>query len=370
MNEPTAKLALADGTVFTGRAFGAAGERAGEVVFNTAMTGYQEILTDPSYRGQIVVMTTAHVGNYGINRDDVESRRAWVEGFVARSFTQAPSNPRATGDLDGYLKQAGIVAIDGIDTRALTLRLRRQGSMNGVISTTDADDASLTAKARAIPSMEGADLVRDVTIREPKPASEIVPNVDGSGVPVALIDCGVKYNIVRLLASHRLNPTLYPATAKADEILGRGPARPRGVVVSNGPGDPAALPYLVETLRALADRDVPLFGICLGHQVLSLALGARTFKLKFGHHGANHPVKNTATGRVEITSQNHGFAVAPESAERAGLKVTHVNLNDQTIEGFRHRSRPVFAVQYHPEASPGPHDSRYLFDEFVTLIAR
>jgi carbamoyl-phosphate synthase small subunit len=367
MSEAVARLALADGTVLTGRSFGGRGERSGEVVFNTAMVGYQEILTDPSYRGQIVVMTTAHVGNYGINPQDVESRRPWVEGFVARRFTERPSNPRATGSLDRYLKDAGIVAIDEIDTRALTRALRTQGAMNGVLSTEDADEASLVRKARAVPSMEGRDLVKEVMLPEPRRGCDLIPGLKADGVPVALLDCGAKYNIVRLLAAHGLSPTVFPAVTPAEQILA---FKPRGLMLSNGPGDPAALPYVTRTVRALLDRDLPTFGICLGHQILGLALGARTYKLKFGHHGANHPVQNLATGRVEITSQNHGFAVEPESAEAAGLKITHLNLNDKTVEGFRHRSRPVFAVQYHPEAAPGPHDSRYLFDEFVTLVAR
>ncbi|HEY3227177.1 MAG TPA: glutamine-hydrolyzing carbamoyl-phosphate synthase small subunit [Planctomycetota bacterium] len=366
-----AKLALEDGTVFEGRAFGAPGERRGEVVFNTALSGYQEILTDPSYKGQIVTMTCPHIGNYGVNEEDVESARPWVEGFVAREFSTVPSNYRSTQTLQAYLEKHGIVAIDDIDTRALTRRLRINGAMNGVISSTDLDDASLVDKAKKVPSMAGLDLVKEVTCREPKPWREFV-TADAGGAPeakhrVALFDCGVKWNIIRLLARAGCDVTVYPASTPAETVLKQ---KPDGVFLSNGPGDPAVVTYLIDTMKRILKREVPTFGICLGHQILGLAMGAKTFKLKFGHHGANHPVKRLEDGKVEITSQNHGFAVDEKSLKGLGIDVTHVNLNDGTIEGFRHRSLPAFCVQYHPEAAPGPHDSRYLFQTFLELMER
>ena len=366
-----AKLALEDGTVFEGRSFGASGERAGEVVFNTALSGYQEILTDPSYKGQIVTMTCPHIGNYGVNEEDVESARPWVEGFVGREFSTTSSNHRATSTLDAYLKKHGIVAIDDIDTRALTRRLRISGAMNGVISTTDLDDASLVEKAKRAPSMAGLDLVKEVTCREPKPWREFV-TADAGGAPkgkykVALFDCGAKWNIVRLLARAGCDVTVYPASTPAETVLQQ---KPDGIFLSNGPGDPAVVTYLIDTMKKILKKEVPTFGICLGLQILGLALGAKTYKLKFGHHGANHPVKRLETGRVEITSQNHGFAVDEKSLDGLGIEVTHVNLNDGTIEGFRHKSIPAFCVQYHPEAAPGPHDSRYLFESFTALMER
>jgi len=363
-----AKLALEDGTVFSGESFGAEGEKTGEVVFQTSMSGYQEILTDPSYRGQIVTMTYPHIGNTGVNEEDFESRKPWVEGFVAREFCSSPSNHRATAGLGGFLHGSGIVAIHGLDTRAITRKLRLQGAMNGVISTLDLDDASHVAKAKAVPSMAGLDLVRHVTGDRPSHWKEFVTH-DGAdpGVPlrhrVALVDCGVKFNIVRSLLRSGCDVTVFPANASAEELVSFD-----GVCLSNGPGDPGAVTYTVETVRGLLRQGKPIFGICLGHQILGLALGARTYKLKFGHHGANHPVKELATGRVEITSQNHGFAVEESSLGAAGGEVTHVNLNDGTVEGFRHRSLPVASVQYHPEAAPGPHDSAPLFDRFVSLM--
>ncbi|MBI2931222.1 MAG: glutamine-hydrolyzing carbamoyl-phosphate synthase small subunit [Planctomycetes bacterium] len=369
MTTRTAKLALEDGTIFAGRAFGADGERAGEVVFNTAMSGYQEILTDPSYKGQIVAMTYPHIGNYGVNEEDLESAQPWVEGFVAREFSRIHSNFRASATLEEYFKKNGVVGIDDIDTRALTRKLRITGAMNGVLSTTDLDDASLARKAKAVPSLVGLDLVKGVTGDRPRPWREFV-KADTNGVPspkyrVALIDCGVKWNIVRMLAQGACDVTVYPAHVGAGELLAK---KVDGVVLSNGPGDPGAVTYTIETVRELIRKSVPLFGICLGHQILGLALGARVYKLKFGHHGANHPVKEVSTGRVEITSQNHGFSVDERTCAQAGIEVTHVNLNDGTVEGFRHRQEPIFSVQYHPEASPGPHDSRYLFAEFIKMM--
>ena len=363
-----AKLALEDGTVFTGRSFGASGERVGEVVFNTALSGYQEILTDPSYKGQIVTMTCPHIGNYGVNEEDVESAKPWVEGFVSREFSSTPSNHRSTQTLDAYLKKHGIVAIDDIDTRALTRRLRIAGAMNGVLSTVDLDDASLVAKAKNAPSMAGLDLVKEVTSREAKPWREFVgagPGGKKGRHKVALFDCGAKWNIVRLLAESGCDVTVYPASTPAEVVLKE---KPDGVFLSNGPGDPAVVTYLIDTMKKILKKDIPTFGICLGHQILGLALGAKTYKLKFGHHGANHPVKRTETGQVEITSQNHGFAVDEKSLPGTGIEITHVNLNDGTIEGFKHKSMPAFCVQYHPEAAPGPHDSRYLFEHFTKLM--
>jgi carbamoyl-phosphate synthase small subunit len=363
-----AKLALEDGTVFTGLAFGAEGERSGEVVFNTAMSGYQEILTDPSYKGQIVTMTYPHIGNYGVNDADFESAQPWVEGFVAREFSPVFSNPRATGRLEEFFRRHGIVGIHDIDTRALTRKLRLDGSLNGVLSTQDLDDARLAAKAKAIPKMSGLDLVRYVTSDRPRPWREFVTHDAHAKTPdlrfrVALINCGTKYNIVRSLVAHGCDVTVFPAATPARDLEGFD-----GVCLSNGPGDPSAVTYTIETARELLRKEKPIFGICLGHQILGLALGAQVYKLKFGHHGANHPIRHQPTGRIEITSQNHGFAVEEKSLKAAGGEVTHVNLNDGSVEGLRHRSLPAFSVQYHPEAAPGPHDAGYLFREFVRLM--
>jgi carbamoyl-phosphate synthase small subunit len=369
MTNRTAKLALEDGTVFTGRAYGADGEKSGEVVFNTALSGYQEVLTDPSYRGQIVTMTYPHIGTYGVNDEDVEGAHPWVEGFVAREFSRVSSNFRASMRLDEYFAAHRIVAIDDIDTRALTRRLRIEGSMNGVLSTVDLDDKRLVAKAKALPKMAGLDLVKFVTGKEPRHWREFL-QAKGTDAPppryrVALVDCGVKWNIVRLLAQSACDVTVYPATAPAEALLRE---KFDGVCLSNGPGDPAAVTYAIECVKGLLRKETPVFGICLGHQILGLALGGKTVKLKFGHHGANHPVKRLSDGRVEITSQNHGFAVEEASLEAAGAEATHRNLNDGTCEGLRHRSLPCFSVQYHPEASPGPHDSRYLFERFTRAM--
>ena len=367
---PLAKLALEDGTVFTGRNFGSTGTAQGEVVFNTSMTGYQEILTDPSYKGQIVTMTYPLIGNYGINRTDVESRAPHVAGFVIKELSPVYSNWRADMSLDEYLKLSNVIGIEGIDTRALTRRLRIRGAMRGVLSTEILDDAKLVERAAAVPDMSGADWVRAV-----KPAQGYAWDEDqgawslgevarGDGLHVVALDCGAKQNILRHLIERGVRVTVLPPDAPASEILKH---KPDGLFISNGPGDPAAVDYAIRSLRDAMGK-VPTFGICLGHQLLGLAMGATTFKLKFGHRGGNQPVKNLDTGRVEITSQNHGFAVERESLERQGGIVTHINLNDDTVEGFRHKTLPVFSVQYHPEASPGPHDATYLFDAFVEMM--
>jgi carbamoyl-phosphate synthase small subunit len=365
-----AKLALEDGTVYTGRAFGAAGETFGEVVFNTSMTGYQEVLTDPSYRGQIVTMTYPLIGNYGVNAEDTESRRPQVEGFIVRELSRTPSNFRSGGTLDAYLAEHRVIGLEGIDTRALVRRLRVRGTMTGVLSTTDLDDASLLQKARTSPNIVGRDLVREVVPERPfewregfiSPLATYLPTRPCERHVVAL-DFGMKWNILRCLTQVGCRVTVLPGTATAEQVLERAPD---GVFLSNGPGDPAPLTYAIDTIRGLAGK-VPIFGICLGHQLLGLALGGETFKLKFGHRGANQPVLNKRTERVEITTQNHGFAVRLDNLPR-DLEPTHVNLNDATLEGMRHTRWPIFSVQYHPEASAGPHDSIYLFEEFRQMM--
>ncbi|GAB4137442.1 glutamine-hydrolyzing carbamoyl-phosphate synthase small subunit [Thermopirellula anaerolimosa] len=369
-----AKLALEDGTVYTGWSFGAEGEVDGEVCFNTSMTGYQEILTDPSYRGQIVTMTYPEIGNYGVNEEDFESWRPHLAGFAVRNLSGSVSNFRASGDLDAFLKRFGILGIWGIDTRALVRRIRIHGAMRGVLSTEDLDDASLTAKAKASPGLVGRDLVREVLPEKAfawdRPLSpwiklqeSVREQVPPDAPHVVALDFGMKYNIARHLFDIGCRVTVLPGTASAEDVLA---LRPDGLFLSNGPGDPEPVRYAQETIRKLHDR-LPVFGICLGHQLLALALGAKTFKLKFGHRGANQPVMSHDTGRVEITCQNHGFAVDPDSLPD-DLEVTHVNLNDNTVEGLRHRTLPVFSVQYHPEASAGPHDSHYLFQQFRETI--
>ncbi|MGH7321804.1 MAG: glutamine-hydrolyzing carbamoyl-phosphate synthase small subunit [Candidatus Rokuibacteriota bacterium] len=374
MSEPArALLALADGRAFEGQALGARGEAVGEVVFNTAMSGYQEILTDPSYKGQIVCMTAPLIGNTGVNEEDVESHRPWVEGFVVREASPIASSWRRTATLDEYLAAHRVVGIQGIDTRALTRHLRDHGAQEGIVSTEDLAPRSLVARAKASPGLLGRDLVKEVTCQAGYAWTESVWRLGrGYGETperryhVVVYDSGVKRNILRQLVSLGCRVTVVPAFTSAGDVLA---VKPDGLVLSNGPGDPEGVPYLAEAVRELVGR-VPVFGICLGHQILALALGARTYKLPFGHHGANHPVKALDSGRVEITAQNHGFAVDADSCPARGLEVTHVNLNDGTCEGLRHRSLPVFSVQYHPEASPGPHDAHYLFRSFVNLMER
>ena len=364
MTRPTetpAILALEDGIWFEGIGFGRLGETSGEVVFNTALCGYQEVLTDPSYRGQIVVMTYPHIGNYGVNREDVESSRPQVAGFVVREASTLASSWRASGELHRYLDEAGIVGIREIDTRALTRHIRTHGAKRGVISTVERDAQALVARARASRDMNGLDLAREVTCEAVHPWEGETP---AGSLHVVAYDFGMKHNIARMLTGVGCRVTIVPASTSADKALA---LEPDGIFFSNGPGDPEPCTYAIEAAAALLDKR-PIFGICLGHQILGLACGGKTFKLKFGHRGANHPVKNLLTGQVEITSQNHGFAVDPSLFDRPEYELTHINLNDGTVEGFRHRDLPVFSVQYHPEASPGPHDSHYLFREFVRAM--
>jgi len=370
-----AKLALEDGTVFSGEAFGFESEVTGEVVFNTSMTGYQEILTDPSYAGQIVTMTYPMIGNYGINAEDLESIKPQVAGFVVKEYFDFYSNFRATSSLGNWFAQHRIMGIQGIDTRMLTKIIRTTGAMRGVISTVDPEDDSLVAKARKSPSMNGLDLATGVTTAAPYAwdavdrtpfalATATKTKTNGKRWNVVVCDYGVKHNILRRLTAYGCKLTVVPSTHSAEQILA---LNPDGVFLSNGPGDPAAVRYAIQNIKKLIGKK-PIFGICLGHQLLALALGGKTFKLKFGHRGANHPVKNLLTSEIEITSQNHGFAVDPKSLDPSTIEITHVNLNDGTNEGFRHRELPVFCVQYHPEASPGPHDSDYLFAQFIEMM--
>ena len=362
-------LVLEDGVVFRGASFGARGETFGEVVFNTALSGYQEVLTDPSYHGQIVTMTYPHVGNYGVNATDVESSRVRVAGFVVREAVEAYSNHRATGTLHDYLSGAGIVGIEGIDTRRLTRHIRSLGAMRGGISTEDLDPDSLRARVLQSPDMNGLNLVDPVTTPEPYRAADIVgPSGVEPRFRVAAYDYGIKFNILRLLGEHACDVTVFPANTPASEIAG---GSFDGVFLSNGPGDPGAVSVAIGNIKQLLGT-TPVFGICLGHQLLAIALGARTYKLKFGHRGINQPVKRLDDGRVEVTSHNHGFAVDPASladAQTFGpVEMSHINLNDDTCEGLRCLDVPAFSVQYHPEASPGPHDARYLFDRFAELM--
>ncbi len=367
-------LALEDGTWFQGVAAGAPGHTEGEVVFNTSMTGYQEVLTDPSYSGQIVTMTAPQIGNYGVTDTDRESAKPQVAGFVMRDASPVSSNWRAESTLRDYLVRHNIVAIGDIDTRALTRRLRSAGVMRGIIATGSVDPAALVEKARQVARMEGSDLVKDVTCKEVydfktsladavTEASYGVPPMRRAKRPlrVAAYDFGIKLNILRRLAAHGCEVRVFPASTPASEVLAW---KPDGIFLSNGPGDPAAVTYAIDNIREIGKTDIPTFGICLGHQLMGLALGARTYKLKFGHRGGNHPVKQLDSGAIEITSQNHGFAVDPDSLP-SSVRVTHLNLYDGTVEGLRHTGKPMFSVQYHPEASPGPHDADYLFDEFL-----
>ena len=369
-----AKLALVNGKVFTGQAFGADGEVHGEVVFNTSMTGYQEILTDPSYTGQIVTMTYPLIGNYGVNTEDVESRGLFLKGFIVKELCEFPSNYRSTESLDSYLKRNNIIGLQGIDTRALVRQIRTQGAMKGILSTVDLDDASLLIKLQKTPEIVGRDLVQEVI---PKGNSEWNISLSALGRPadfvsaadrtdgphVVAIDYGMKWNITRYLRDVGCRVTVVPGTATAAEILA---LNPDGVFLSNGPGDPEPLTYAIETIRGLLGKK-PIFGICLGLQLLGLAFGGKTYKLRFGHRGANQPVLDRRTGKVEITSQNHGFAVDSATLP-ADIEVTHINLNDQTVEGIRHTKFAAFGVQYHPEAAAGPHDSHYLFSEFLQMM--
>jgi carbamoyl-phosphate synthase small subunit len=379
-----AKLVLEDGSVYPGNSLGAEGEVFGEVVFNTSMTGYQEILTDPSYKGQIVAMTYPLIGNYGTNAEDIESIRPHVEGFAVRESSRRSSNLRARSSLQAYLAQHGIVGIEGVDTRALVRHIRTRGAMKGVLSTVDLDDASLVGKAVASPGLVGRDLVKEVVPTSSARwtegfTSRFAPSSfmydDWRGGPaetrphVVALDFGMKWNIARHLVESGCRITVLPGTVSGQEVLS---LHPDGVFLSNGPGDPSALDYAVQAIRMILTHaeqsGMPVFGICLGHQLLGQAWGAETFKLKFGHRGANQPVLNKLTGRVEITTQNHGFAVAPETLPNY-VECTHFNLNDHTLEGMRHKKLAVFGVQYHPEASAGPHDSAYLFAEFRRMIA-
>jgi carbamoyl-phosphate synthase small subunit len=376
-----ALLALEDGTSFECRAFAGRGEVDAEVCFNTAMTGYQEVLTDPSYKGQMVCMTYPLIGNYGTNPEDVESRKVQVSAFLVKEYIDFPSNFRSTRSLKQYLEEAGVLGVDSLDTRALTRHLRMRGAMRGVLSTEDLDPASLTQKALDSPGLVGIDLVKEVTHplayrwEDDRPSSEFDLNGDfnpeaiwaqGKGkYKVAALDCGIKFNILRMMAARDFNLIVLPATTKADTIR---KLNPDGLFLSNGPGDPSAVPYVVELVRDLMGL-VPTFGICLGHQMIGQALGGRTFKLKFGHRGANQPVMDLLTTKVEITSQNHGFCVDADSIDDPDVVMTHINLNDRTLEGLRHKKMPLFCVQYHPEASPGPHDAAYLFDRFEHMMA-
>ena len=355
MTKPV-KLILENGTIFSGISFGAEGETIGEVCFNTGMTGYQEILTDPSYCGQLITMTYPHIGNYGVNEEDVESNKIHAAGFIVREENVVPSNFRSTQSLGEYLRAQKIVGIQKIDTRMLTRILRDEGAMNGIISTVDLDDDSLLQKVKTAPSMDGLDLAKVVTCDKSYKWSK-------GKHKIAAIDFGIKHNILRLLESHGCDVTVFPATTSATEILN---INPDGIFLSNGPGDPAAVTYGIKTVKELLGKK-PIFGICLGHQILALALGAKTYKLKFGHRGCNHPVKNLKTGGVEITSQNHGFAVDADSLSE-NMEVTHLSLNDQTVEGLKCTNVQAFSVQYHPESSPGPHDSRYLFQNFIDMM--
>ncbi len=377
-----ALLALESGKIFTGTSFGAEGETTGEVVFNTSMAGYQEILTDPSYEGQIITMTSPHIGNYGVNEEDAESRKPFGAGFIVREISGLYSNWRARESLQTYLQRYGLVGLTDVDTRALVRHLRETGSLRGVVSTRDLDPESLVKKAKALPQMAGCDLAKVVTCEKPyqwareggrwirRPFEQLPALAGGERFRVVVMDFGIKFNTLRELSQRGCQVLVVPATSSAENILA---LKPQGILVSNGPGDPSAVTYGIETLKRLvtdlekrqAKERYAVMGICLGHQLLGLALGGKTFKLKFGHRGGNHPVKDLTTQKIEITSQNHGFAVDATSLPQADVEMSHVNLNDNTCEGLRHKRLPIFAVQYHPEAAPGPHDANYLFDRFL-----
>jgi carbamoyl-phosphate synthase small subunit len=365
-----AVLALADGQVYVGRSFGSEGEADGEVVFNTSMTGYQEILTDPSYEGQMVAMTYPEIGNVGVNPEDVESRKPFVKGFIVKEYSPVPSNWRATQSLHQYMKDHGIVGIEGIDTRSLVRQLRDRGSQEGIISTVQQSHEELIAKAQRSPGLLGRDLVKEVTCQEPYGWNEGKWELGKGYQPkgqsvysVVAYDYGIKFNILRGLVESGCDVRVVPAWTPAEDVLAENPD---GIFLSNGPGDPDAVPYGKEIVQRLVDKK-PIFGICLGHQILGLALGGKTYKLKFGHHGGNQPVMDLTTKKVEITTQNHGFAVDADSL-KGSVVVTHLNLNDRTVEGLAHRELPIFSVQYHPESSPGPHDAHYLFRRFVEMM--
>lgn len=366
-----ALIALEDGTIFEGVSFTGPGETTGETVFNTGMSGYQEVLTDPSYTGQIVTMTYPLIGNYGVNETDMESSRVHVQAFIVKEYCPFPSNFRATGNLADFLKKYGVLGIEGVDTRALTRHLRVVGALKGVVSTTDLDPASLVAKAKASPGLVGRDLVREVSCTEPYGWTVNGP-VKGTNFTTAApgkykvvaIDYGLKYNQLRLMTARGCSIQVVPCTTSADAILAMNPD---GVFLSNGPGDPAGIPGVIETIRELLGKK-PIFGICLGQQLLGLAYGGTTYKLKFGHRGINQPVKDLTTGKIEIASQNHGFCVDMASLKADEVELTHINLNDGSVEGISHKKYPAFSVQYHPENAPGPHDAVYLFDRFIAMM--
>lgn len=364
-------LLLEDGTIFEGTSFGAKGQKCGEVVFNTSMTGYQEILTDPSYNEQIITMTYPLIGNYGTNQSDWESKKVFASGFIVKENCKIPSNWRSRLSLSEYLKKNNVIGLEGIDTRKLVRHIRTEGAMKGNISSTDLNINKLKEKLQRYPGLVGRDIVKDVTVKKPYFWNKPVIDISNSKDPptekkykVIAFDFGIKHNILRLLRTHGCDVQAVPAATSADEVMHK---KPDGVFLSNGPGDPAPVSYAIETVKKLLGR-VPIFGICLGHQILALALGGKTYKLKFGHRGANHPVKHLQTGNIEITSQNHGFCVDIDSLKDKDVELTHLNLNDNTLEGLRCKRYSAFSVQYHPETSPGPHDSAYLFAEFIKLM--
>ena len=366
-----AVLLLEDGSVFEGDSFGAVGQKCGEVVFNTSMTGYQEILTDPSYNEQIITMTYPLIGNYGTNKSDWESRKVFASGFIVKENCEYPSNWRNKDSLSDYLESNNVIGLEGIDTRTLVKHIRTEGAMRGIISSTDLDSSNLKKRLESYPGLVGRDIVKDVTVKKPYSWNKAVIDVlngkkqaPEKKYKIVVFDFGVKHNILRLLCSSGCDVEVVPANMSAMEVLKK---KPDGVLLSNGPGDPSAVTYAVETVKSLLGK-VPVLGICLGHQILALALGGKTYKLKFGHRGANHPVKNLQTGKIEITSQNHGFCVDMDSLNNKDIELTHLNLNDNTVEGIRCKNFAAFSVQYHPEASPGPHDSSYLFETFIELM--